>query len=66
MANFEEIIGHRQMIEHLKNAIQLDKVSHAYIFEGGKGMRQEDRCGSVCSRTSVRASERGHRCMWYL
>ncbi len=37
MANFEEIIGHRQMIEHLKNAIQLDKVSHAYIFEGEKG-----------------------------
>ena len=37
MPNFEEIIGHKQMIEHLKNAIQLDKVSHAYIFEGEKG-----------------------------
>ena len=37
MPNFEEIIGHKQMIEHLKNAIQLEKVSHAYIFEGEKG-----------------------------
>ncbi|MCI7812423.1 MAG: DNA polymerase III subunit delta' [Lachnospiraceae bacterium] len=37
MPNFEEIIGHKQMIEHLKHAIQLDKVSHAYIFEGEKG-----------------------------
>lgn len=37
MPNFEEIIGHRQMIEHLKHAIQLEKVSHAYIFEGERG-----------------------------
>ena len=37
MPSFEEIIGHKQMIEHLKNAIQLEKVSHAYIFEGEKG-----------------------------
>lgn len=37
MPSFEEIIGHRQMIEHLQHAIQLDKVSHAYIFEGEKG-----------------------------
>ena len=34
MAGFNEIIGHEQIIEHLKNAIELDKVSHAYIFNG--------------------------------
>ena len=42
MAGFREIIGHEQMIEHLKNAIQSNKVSHAYLFQGdpgsGKGM----------------------------
>ena len=33
MAGFSEIIGHEQIIEHLQNAIRLNKVSHAYILE---------------------------------
>lgn len=34
MAGFSEIIGHEQIIEHLKSAIMYDKVSHAYILNG--------------------------------
>lgn len=34
MAGFKEIIGHEQIIEHLQNAITMDKVSHAYIING--------------------------------
>lgn len=45
MAGFKDIIGHKQIIEHLENAIQMDKVSHAYIFNGpdksGKKMLAE-------------------------
>lgn len=45
MAGFKDIIGHKQIIEHLENAIQMDKVSHAYIFNGpdksGKMMLSE-------------------------
>lgn len=37
MAGFEDIIGHEQIIEHLQNAIELKKVSHAYIINGEKG-----------------------------
>ena len=29
MAGFKDIIGHKQIIEHLENAIKMDKVSHA-------------------------------------
>lgn len=36
MAGFKEIVGHEQIIEHLKNAISMDKVSHAYILNGPK------------------------------
>ncbi len=36
MAGFKDIIGHEQIIEHLKNAIVMDKVSHAYIINGPK------------------------------
>ena len=34
MAGFSDIIGHKQIIEHLQNAISTNKVSHAYIFNG--------------------------------
>lgn len=34
MAGFSDIIGHTQIIEHLQKAIDSDKVSHAYIFNG--------------------------------
>lgn len=34
MAGFQEIIGHEQIISHLKTAIALQKVSHAYIING--------------------------------
>ena len=34
MAGFSDIIGHEQIIAHLKKAISYGKVSHAYIFNG--------------------------------
>ena len=34
MAGFQDIIGHNQIVEHLKNAIRMEKISHAYIFNG--------------------------------
>ena len=37
MAGFSGIIGHEQIIEHLQNAIRLNKVSHAYILDGEEG-----------------------------
>lgn len=34
MAGFKEIVGHEQLIRHLKAAHINERVSHAYIFEG--------------------------------
>ena len=34
MAGFGDIVGHEQIISHLKNAISMGKVSHAYILNG--------------------------------
>lgn len=34
MAGFSDIIGHNQIVEHLKNAIRMEKISHAYILNG--------------------------------
>lgn len=38
MQGFEGIIGHESIIQHLQNAIVSNKVSHAYILHGEKGM----------------------------
>lgn len=37
MAGFADVLGHDQTIAHMKRAIELDKVSHAYIINGEKG-----------------------------
>lgn len=37
MSGFQDIVGHEQIIKHLKTAVKLNKVSHAYIFSGEKG-----------------------------
>ena len=34
MAGFKDIVGHNKIVNHLKNAIRMDKVSHAYIING--------------------------------
>lgn len=37
MTGFNKIIGHEQIIEHFQNAIQLNRISHAYILNGEEG-----------------------------
>lgn len=38
MAGFEDIKGQDNVIMHFKNAIKLNKISHAYIINGEQGM----------------------------
>lgn len=41
MAGFQDIIGQEQIKEHLQNAIETDKVSHAYIISGERSSGKE-------------------------
>lgn len=36
--NFESIVGHDRIKEHLQNAIDMKKISHAYILNGQEGI----------------------------
>lgn len=38
MADFKDILGHEGIIEHLQNAIAMNRVSHSYIFNGEDGL----------------------------
>lgn len=53
MAGFKDIIGHEQIIEHLQNAIGMDKVSHAYIINGTGQIRKNDAGGGICNGFAV-------------
>lgn len=37
MADFEDIIGHEDIIQHFKMSIERGKISHAYMLSGEKG-----------------------------
>lgn len=37
MKGFKDVIGHNDIIQYIQNAVQHDKVSHAYILNGEKG-----------------------------
>lgn len=41
MASFQDIIGQEQIKEHLHNALELNKISHAYILHGEKSSGKE-------------------------
>ena len=38
MGGFDDIVGHDKIKDHLQNSIRLNKVSHAYMFVGDKGV----------------------------
>ena len=67
MAGFSEILGHEQIIEHLQNAIKLQKVSHAYILDGeeeaGKKMLARAFAQTLqCERGGVEPCGECHSC----
>ncbi len=37
MGSFKDVIGHKNIIGYIKNAVREDKVSHAYILNGARG-----------------------------
>lgn len=37
MTGFKDVIGHRDIIEYMQNAVTSDQVSHAYILSGARG-----------------------------
>lgn len=37
MGGFKDVVGHRDIIRYIQDAVQQDKVSHAYILNGQRG-----------------------------
>ena len=39
--DFSQVVGQQHVVRTLRNAIELDKVAHAYLFAGPRGHRQD-------------------------
>ena len=37
MGSFKDVVGHKDIINYIRNAVSEDKVSHAYILNGERG-----------------------------
>lgn len=37
MGSFKDVVGHKNIIDYIMNAVREDKVSHAYILNGARG-----------------------------
>lgn len=48
MGNFQNIIGHGNIIQYLQKTIEADKVSHAYILDGEKGCGKKKLADAFC------------------
>ena len=44
MVSFNNIIGHKDIVKHLQNAIKTEKISHSYIFTGRPGSGKKLQC----------------------
>lgn len=38
MKTFKEIYGHQEVVDHIRTAVRQNKISHAYIIQGDKGI----------------------------
>ena len=57
MLGFNDIIGHEEIIRHLKNAIQTEKVSHSYIFTGDPGSGKKLLAGTYAMTLQCESGE---------
>ena len=57
MAGFHDIIGHDDIIRHLKNAIETGKVSHSYIFTGEAGSGKKLLAGTFAAALQCESGE---------
>lgn len=37
MGSFKDVVGHKDIIKYIGNAVMEDRVSHAYILNGERG-----------------------------
>lgn len=67
MLGFDKILGHEQIKDHFRNAVQTGKVSHAYILSGEAGMGRKSLANTfalslLCEKGKIEPCMQCHAC----
>lgn len=67
MLVFKDILGHEQIKEHFKNAVETGKISHAYILSGEAGMGRKSLANAfalslLCEKGTAEPCMQCHAC----
>lgn len=68
MAGFTDILGNEHIVSHFKKAIENDKISHAYIINGEKGMGKKTMAKAfamtlLCENQGMEPCMKCHSCI---
>lgn len=71
MAGYSEILGQQKVVEHFRNAIKLNKISHAYILNGEQGMGKKMMAGAFamtvqCEKGGTEPCMTCHSCKQFI
>ena len=53
MSGFKDVVGHKNIIKYIQNAVTADAVSHAYILNWRERFREEAACEFVCHEPAM-------------
>lgn len=59
---FSEVVGQQHVAQALKNAIQQDRVAHAYLFTGARGVGKTSMARILAKALNCPAAENGNPC----
>ena len=62
MASFKDVVGHKDIIKYIHNAVEENKVSHAYILNGERGSGKKMLANLLPTNTPVRKTEGRIQC----
>lgn len=52
--DFSQIVGHGSIIEHLRSSVKNNRINHAYIFDGIKGIGKKSLAGAFAKTLNCR------------